>query len=142
MEESYAKNLRDYYKALATHPHHNYYFGRNVADLTPWLEYFIKGVADAFTNIEIKAKEKDITGKADVSPILRKLDIKQRKILELFTEFEEITSIQAGEYLNLSSQSARLLLNKWVDVGFLSIVNKARKNRTYGLAKEYEKLIS
>ena len=142
LEEYYAKNLRDYYKALATHPHHNYYFGRNVADLTPWLVYFIRGVADAFTNIEIKAKEKDITGKADVSPILRKLDIKQRKILELFTEFEEITSIQAGEYLNLSSQSARLLLNKWVDVGFLSIVNKARKNRTYGLAKEYEKLIS
>ena len=141
LEEYYAKNLGDYYKALATHPHHNYYFGRNVADLTSWLEYFIRGVADAFTNIEIKAKEKDITGKADVSPILRKLDIKQRKILELFTEFEEITSIQAGEYLNLSSQSARLILNKWVQEGFLSIVNKARKNRTYGLAPEYEKLI-
>ncbi|MBR3661960.1 MAG: Fic family protein [Alphaproteobacteria bacterium] len=143
LEEYYAKNLRDYYKALATHPHHNYYFGRNVADLTPWLEYFIKGVATAFENINVKAQEQQNIGvKADVSPILRKLDIKQRKILELFTEFEEITSIQAGEYLNLSSQSARLLLNKWVDVGFLSIVNKARKNRTYGLAEEYEKLIS
>ena len=143
LEEYYAKNLGDYYKALATHPHHNYYFGRNVADLTPWLEYFIKGVATAFENVNIKAQEQQNIGvKADVSPILRKLDIKQRKILELFTEFEEITSIQAGEYLNLSSQSARLLLNKWVDVGFLSIVNKARKNRTYGLAEEYEKLIS
>lgn len=143
LEEYYAKNLGEYYKALATHPHHNYYFGRNIADLTPWLEYFIKGVATAFENVNIKAQEQQNIGvKADVSPILRKLDIKQRKILELFTEFEEITSIQAGEYLNLSSQSARLLLNKWVDVGFLSIVNKARKNRTYGLAKEYEQLIS
>lgn len=142
LEEYYAKNLKDYYQALATHPHHNYYFGRHEADLTPWLEYFIKGVATAFTNIEIKAKEKDITGKADVSPILRKLDIKQRKILELFTEFEEVTSIQAGEYLNLSSQSARLLLNRWVEEGFLIIANKARKNRTYGLAQEYEQLIS
>lgn len=141
LEEYYAKNLGDYYKALATHPHHNYYFGRNEADLTSWLEYFTRGVADAFTNIEIKAKEKDITGKADISPVLRKLDIKQRKILELFTEFEEITSMQAGEYLNLSSQSARLILNKWVQEGFLCIVNKARKNRTYGLAPEYEKLI-
>ena len=142
LEEYYAKNLKDYYQALATHPHHNYYFGRHEAYLTPWLEYFIKGVATAFTNIEIKAKEKDITGKADVSPILRKLDIKQRKILELFTEFEEVTSIQAGEYLNLSSQSARLLLNRWVEEGFLIIANKARKNRTYGLAQEYEQLIS
>lgn len=142
LEEYYAKNLKDYYQALSTHPHHNYYFGRHEAYLTPWLEYFIKGVATAFTNIEIKAKEKDITGKADVSPILRKLDIKQRKILELFTEFEEVTSIQAGEYLNLSSQSARLLLNRWVEEGFLIIANKARKNRTYGLAQEYEQLIS
>ena len=141
LEEYYAKNLTDYYRALATHPHHNYYFGRNEADLTFWLEYFIRGVADAFTNVEIKAQEKNMSNKADVSPILRKLDIKQRKILELFTEFEEITSIQAGEYLNLSSQSARLILNKWVQEGFLSIVNKARKNRTYGLAQEYEKLI-
>lgn len=142
LEEYYAKNLGDYYKALATHPHHNYYFGRNEADLTSWLEYFIKGVATAFENINIKAQEQQNTGiKTDISPMLRKLDIKQRKILELFTEFEEITSIQAGEYLNLSSQSARLILNKWVQEGFLSIVNKARKNRTYGLAPEYEKLI-
>lgn len=143
LEEYYAKNLKDYYQALATHPHHNYYFGRHEADLTPWLEYFIKGVATAFENINIKAQEQQNTGiKTDISPMLRKLDIKQRKILELFTEFEEITSIQAGEYLNLSSQSARLLLNKWVEEGFLSIVNKARKNRTYCLSKEYEKLIS
>lgn len=143
LEEYYAKNLKDYYQALATHTHHNYYFGRNEADLTPWLEYFIKGVATAFENINIKAQEQQNTGiKTDISPMLRKLDIKQRKILELFVEFDQITSNQAGEYLNLSSQSARLLLNKWVEEGFLIIANKARKNRTYGLSKEYEQLIS
>ena len=141
LEEYYAKNLKDYYQALATHPHHNYYYGRHEADLTSWVEYFIKGVATAFENINIKAKEQQNVGIKDISPALRKLDIKQRKILELFVEFEEITSNQAGEYLNLSSQSARLLLNKWVDVGFLIIANKARKNRTYGLAEEYEELL-
>lgn len=141
LEEYYAKNLKDYYQALATHPHHNYYYGRHEADLTSWVEYFIKGVATAFENINIKAKEQQNVGIKDISPALRKLDIKQRKILELFVEFEEITSNQAGEYLNLSSQSARLLLNKWVDVGFLIIANKARKNRTYGLSKEYEELL-
>ena len=141
LEEYYAKNLKDYYQALATHPHHNYYYGRHEADLTSWVEYFIKGVATAFENINIKAEEQQNVGIKDISPALRKLDIKQRKILELFVEFEEITSNQAGEYLNLSSQSARLLLNKWVDVGFLIIANKARKNRTYGLAEEYEELL-
>ncbi len=142
LEEYYAKNLADYYRALVTHPHHNYYFGRNEADLTSWLEYFIKGVATAFENIDIKAQKQQNMGiKTDISPILRKLDIKQRKILELFTEFEEITSIQAGIHLNISAQSARLLLNRWVQEGFLIVVNKARKNRTYGLVKTYEKLI-
>ena len=142
LEEYYAKNLPDYYQALMTHPHHNYYFGRNEADLTSWIEYFIKGVAEAFTNVEVKAAKEQNKGLTiDKSPLLRKLDIKQRKILELFTEFEAITSAQAGDYLGISSQSARLLLNKWVDEGFLQIVNIAKKNRTYGLSEDFEQML-
>lgn len=143
LEEYYAKNLNDYYQALATHPHHNYYYGRNETDLTSWLEYFIKGVLSAFENVETKATEEQNKGLiTDKSPILRKLDIKQRKILELFTEYQEITSIQAGQYLGISAQSARLLLNKWVEAGFLRLANQAKKNRTYALTTEYESLLA
>ena len=142
LEEYYAKNLPDYYNALVTHPHHNYYYGRNNADITSWLEYFIKGVSEAFANIDIKASaEQNNKITADIMPMLRNLDIKQRKILELFTEYKEITSNQAGQYLGLSSQSARLLLNKWVEAGFLKMANKAKKNRTYCLSEQYEKLL-
>ncbi|MBE6453093.1 MAG: Fic family protein [Alphaproteobacteria bacterium] len=142
LEEYYAKNLSAYYQALATHPHHNYYYGRHEADLTSWLTYFIKGVSEAFSNVELKSKQEQTNGlTADKAPILRKLDIKQRKILELFVEYEEISSIQAGQYLNISSQSARLLLNKWVDEGFIKLVNRARKNRTYGLSEQYEAIL-
>lgn len=143
LEEYYAKNLNDYYQALATHPHHNYYYGRNEADLTSWLEYFIKGVLSAFENVETKAIQEQSKGlTTDKSPILRKLDIKQRRILELFVEYQAITSIQAGQYLGISSQSARLLLNKWVETGFLRLANPAKKNRTYTLAHEYESLLA
>lgn len=143
LEEYYAKNLQDYYNALVTHPHHNYYYGRNNADITSWLEYFIKGVSEAFANIDIKASaEQNNKITADIMPMLRNLDIKQRKILELFTEYKEITSNQAGQYLGLSSQSARLLLNKWVEAGFLKMANKAKKNRTYCLLEQYEKLLT
>ncbi len=48
LEEHYAKDLQGYYRALTTHPHHNYYFGRSEADLTPWLEYFISTLAEVF----------------------------------------------------------------------------------------------
>ena len=37
LEEHHARDLPGYYQALTTHPHHNYYFGRSEADLTPWL---------------------------------------------------------------------------------------------------------
>ena len=39
--EHYARGLQGYYRALTIHPRHNY-SGRREADLTPWLEYFIK----------------------------------------------------------------------------------------------------
>ncbi len=49
LEEHHARDLEGYYRSLAVHPHHNYYEGRAEADLTSWLEYFIKTLADVFT---------------------------------------------------------------------------------------------
>jgi Fic family protein len=49
LEEHHARDLAAYYNSLATHPHHNYYEGRDEADLTPWLEYFLQTLAAVFT---------------------------------------------------------------------------------------------
>ena len=51
LEEYYAQNLEDYYKAISIGPSHNYYLGRAEADITPWVTYFIKGMKVACTNI-------------------------------------------------------------------------------------------
>jgi Fic family protein len=48
LEEYHARDLAAYYGSLAAHPHHNYYEGRAEADLTPWLEYFLKVLAAVF----------------------------------------------------------------------------------------------
>lgn len=48
LEEHHARDLEAYYRAVAVHPHHNYYEGRAEADLTPWLEYFIEALAEVF----------------------------------------------------------------------------------------------
>jgi Fic family protein len=45
LEEHHARDLAAYYRSLAAHPHHNYYEGRETADLTPWLEYFLQTLA-------------------------------------------------------------------------------------------------
>jgi Fic family protein len=55
LEEHHAQDLPGYYPALATHPQHNYYMGRETADLTPWLEYFIEAVAAVFAEAQQEA---------------------------------------------------------------------------------------
>ena len=77
----------------------------------------------------------------DKSPLLRELDIKQRKALELFVEYKEITSGQLAGYMGISEQSARILLRKWIAEGFLQVANQAKKNRTYTLSEKYEDLV-
>lgn len=73
--------------------------------------------------------------------MLRELDIKQRKVLELFAEFKEINSTQIAEILGVSAQSARALLRQWISEGFLQYANESKKARTYRLAERFEKII-
>lgn len=138
LEGYYANDLSGYYHALASHEHHNYYEGRETTDLTQWIDYFVRGVAETFEKIHIQAR-KQIT--SDKSPLMRKLDVKQRKILELFTEFEEVSSTQIANYLGLSQQSGRLQANQWVKSEFLIISNKSKKSRKYKLAPLYEEIL-
>jgi Fic family protein len=46
LEEEHARDVVAYYHSLTTHPHHNYYEGRDMADLTLWLDYFLVGLAE------------------------------------------------------------------------------------------------
>lgn len=142
LEEYYAQNLNAYYDALQTHPHHNYYFGRHEADITSWLEYFIGGVAEAFEKVNKQAIKQTTQGfSADKSSLIRELDIKQRKVLELFAEFKEIDSLQIAEILNISAQSARALLRQWINENFLQYANESKKARKYLLGEKYEGLV-
>ncbi|MCR4623492.1 MAG: Fic family protein [Alphaproteobacteria bacterium] len=139
LEEYYANDLAGYYSAPATHPHHNYYEGRKNADLTGWIEYFVRGVADVFEKIQVRTQTTNF--RKDFSDEMRQLDVTQRKILELFTEFQEVSSMQIAEYLGMSQQSARLLANRWVSDGFMIISNYSKKARKYRLAERFEELV-
>jgi Fic family protein len=61
LEEFYAQDLQGYYEALVTHPHHNYYEGRNAADITPWLAYFLDGMAAVFEAVAGEVRERVVT---------------------------------------------------------------------------------
>jgi len=140
LEEYYARNLGVYYEAISTR-HHNYYMGRAEADITRWVEYFVSGMAISFEKVFNQMQEANNKGLPDTSILLRKLDPKQRKALELFKQFEVITSSQIGELFGFKPRTSAKLCADWVNQGFLKIVDYSNKRRKYTLSDKYIELI-
>lgn len=141
LEEYYARNLGAYYEALTIGPSHNYYEGRAKSDITKWVEYFCEGMADSFDAVKRCASEAAGRGAQDRSPLLRRLDPRQRKALELFKESYTITSGDLATLFSISERAARNLLAAWVKNGFLVIADPARKSRKYGLSSDYKAIL-
>ncbi len=146
LEEYYAKNLSGYYRSLDTGPSHNYYFGREEADVTPFLDYFLKGMAESFRKVRARAdqlqkehQERNTT--ALPSRDIRELGAKERHSLSLFLKQKEVSSTDVANHLGIPQRSALHLLKKWIDKDFVKMVDESRKSRSYGLTTEWELLI-
>lgn len=137
LEEYYAGNLQEYYNAISIGEHHNYYFGRAEADITPWIEYFIFGMLDSFKKIKEHAQRQLNSDLDDKSKILRSLSPQERKILTLFENTDIITSNDIAKLFNFTQRSARNLANKLVNKEFLEIENISNKNRSFRLNKKF-----
>ncbi|HEX4963124.1 MAG TPA: Fic family protein [Thermoanaerobaculia bacterium] len=142
LEEEHARDLGAYFSALAVHPHHNYYEGRDTADLTPWLEYYLTVLARAFTatkeEIALGASRGGSQGEPEA---LRRLDARARAVLALFASQDRITAPEVARLLGLSDRTARLLLQKWTEDGWLLVANPSRRGRVYELSASYRQLI-
>lgn len=136
LEEYYARALGAYYEALTVGPSHNYYLGRAEADITKWVDYFCRGMAESFESVKRRAAE--AAGSTDASRWLRSLEPRQRKVLELFRNGDTITSHDVERLFTISQRTARLLLRQWTDVGFLVIADPSKKKRKYALSKPLE----
>jgi Fic family protein len=141
LEEYYARNLGLYYDALTVGESHNYYLGRAESDITKWVEYFTQGMADAFENVWKRMKGAETQGALDQSDIIRKLDPRQRRALQLFQEFETITSRQISELFGFKPRTTAALCATWVENGFIDIVDASNKGRKYKLSQQYRGLI-
>lgn len=138
LEEYYARNLGAYYEAISIGESHNYYMGRAEADITKWVEYFIKGMAVSFENV--LKRMADAKGSPDQSNLIRKLDPRQRRALELFQEFEIVTSRQIAELFGFKPRTSAQVCATWVKNGFLEVVDGSNRGRKYKLSKQYENL--
>ncbi len=141
LEEHHARDLPGYYQALTTHPHHNYYFGRSEADLTPWLEYFISTLAVVFEAVRLTAQKCAFEGRQAEPEELRRLDHRERVVLGLFASKETVTAPQVAAELGLSERMARNLLTDWVKDGWLEVADPSRRARSYSLSAKYRQYI-
>ncbi|HVY72172.1 MAG TPA: Fic family protein [Verrucomicrobiae bacterium] len=142
LEEYYARNLAAYYDALTVGTSHNYYEGRAAADITRWVEYFCDGMAESFENVKSRAQAAAGAGEPDQSRLLRQLDPRLRKALELFRRNEHVTSRDVEALFGVSQRTARNLLSEWTGQGFLVIADTAKKSRKYRLAGELLALVT
>ncbi|MEN6307968.1 MAG: Fic family protein [Anaerohalosphaeraceae bacterium] len=141
MEEHHAGDLARYYNSLAVHEHHNYYEGRAAADLTPWLEYFMVLLAGVFQQAKEEAAAMSGQARPVESELLRQLDHRARLVLSLFGKKERITSQDVAITLGLSVRMVRLLLNQWVQDGWLIAADTSNRGRGYELSVIYRQFI-
>lgn len=80
-------------------------------------------------------------GRPDHSELLRTLDPKQRKALELFKMYDVVTSKQVGELFGFQPRTSTALCKKWVEMGFLKIFDPSLKARKYKLADKFQVLL-
>ncbi len=142
LEEYYAADLAGYYAGLAVGESHNYYFGRAEGDVTPFVEYFCAGMADAFGKVRSRAEEANRLSPLDQTPTLRALSPQQRQALGLFLRVKIVTAKDVAGYFKCSPRSAAGLCAKWVTAGFLAVENPSTKGRSYRLADAYESLVA
>lgn len=141
LEEYHARDITTYYDQLSTHPHHNYYEGRENVDLTPWVEYFTGAVARVFTiaaDEAIRASRRRIP--AEPEPI-RELDARARRVLALFARMDSITAADVSKVLPVSDRAVRNHLAQWVEAGFLVVHDPSNRGRKYGLSEVYRQYV-
>lgn len=142
LEEYYARNLSAYYEAISVGSSHNYYEGRAEADITSWIEYFIEGMAIACENVVKHMQRSALRGEHDHERILRTLDPKKRKVLELFQAMSIVTAAQIGQLFGFRPRTSAQLCKDWVSEGFLIVINASNKKRSYSLSPRYEILVA
>lgn len=140
LEEHYARDLRAYHRALSIGPSHNYHFGRAESPMTGFVEYFCLGMERSLSAIRAHAVDAARRGASDGSPLLRALDPRQRRVLELFHDRGSATSAELATHLRLSPRTVSALCRAWTKAGFLAVHDPSRKRRTYRLGDEYERI--
>lgn len=141
MEEFYDKNINEYYNSLQMGLNHNFYFGRNNADITEWLEYFVSIMADTFEIVGNRVKEIYKNSKEEIS-IIDTLDKRERWVANYLINNSKVKAKDISNHFKINLDTANNWIKKWIEKGFLKrFDDKQMRNVDYVLTDKYlEKL--
>jgi hypothetical protein len=122
--------------------HHNYYFGRNDPDMTPWVVFFVTGVAEVFDDAAQIVQEKSREYMAVEPELLRGLDPQQRLVFaQLAFKFDWVSTTDLRNLLDLSDRTIREKVKIWIGQGFLAPRDQAAERiRSVTLGSAYQGL--
>ena len=137
LEEFYDKNIAEYYHSLQMGLHHNFYFGRNEADITEWLEYFISTMATTFEVVGNRVKEIYENSKEEIN-ILDTLDKRERWVANYINTNSKIKAKDIANHFKINLDTANNWIKKWIENDFLERYNdKQIRNIDYVLTAKY-----
>jgi len=99
-------------------------------------------MAEAFAAVRAQAVQAAKRGAQDHNPLLRQLDPRQKRLLDLFRRQGTVTGGEIAAHLGLIPHTVVALYRDWLASGFLMMHDPSRKNRSYRLAPDYEQLIA
>lgn len=137
MEEFYDKNIDEYYNSLQMGLHHNFYFGRNEADITEWLEYFISIMANTFEAVGNRVKEIYKNSQEEMS-IIDTLDKRERWVANYIITNNKIKAKDIANHFKINLDTANNWIKKWIQKDFLKrLDDKQIRNVDYILTDKY-----
>lgn len=137
MEEFYDKDIKRYYDSLQMGLHHNFYFGRNNADLTPWITYFLEVMAEVFENVnrKVNALHRESSGEPDLFELL---DKRERWVVNFIIKKGAIRAGDIAEHFKIDKKTALNWLRHWEESALVKRKSPTQKrNIEFILSDKY-----
>ncbi|GBF34104.1 filamentation induced by cAMP protein Fic [Desulfocucumis palustris] len=138
IEEYYFKDIQAYYGNLQMGLPVEYYQGRNNADTTPWITYFLKTMTEAFENI---ASSADRLHEATGGKLLE-LSRKEIKLLELALRFEgkPLSLETMANWFGVTKRTMQEWVKEWLTIQLLEPASGKQRITSYVLGVKYREL--
>lgn len=138
VEEHYAKNLSHYYDSLQMGLPVNYYNGRNNPDMTLWITYFLKTMAEAFTTIASSVVRLNEAAQGK----LLELSAKEIKLIQLALRFEgrPLTPGLIAEWFGVTTRTVQEWVKDWIAIKLLEPASGTVRKTSYRLGERYRDL--